>query len=136
MKTAKVMALVLIFVSLSYAAEIRQKKVFTATVNEEGVQVVELVGGEYYFDPDYIIVKANVPVEFRVKKAGGIVPHDIVIDASEADVKIKEDLGKEQKKLRFTLKRAGKYQFYCTKKLLFFKSHKERGMEGIIEAVE
>jgi len=31
---------------------------------------------------------------------------------------------------------AGKYAFYCKNKLLFFKSHRENGQEGILEVVQ
>jgi hypothetical protein len=30
----------------------------------------------------------------------------------------------------------GEYPFYCSKKLLFFKSHREKGMEGMLEVVQ
>ncbi len=42
----------------------------------------------------------------------------------------------EAKVIRFTPTRVGSYPFYCNKKLLFFESHREKGMEGILEVVE
>jgi hypothetical protein len=32
--------------------------------------------------------------------------------------------------------REGIYPFYCSRKLLFFESHREKGMEGTLEVVE
>jgi plastocyanin len=114
-----------------------KEKRFTATAGADGVQRVEITGGEYYFDPNYIIVKVNVPVEFAVKKVAGITPHSLVVNAPEAgiDFSIKLD-DKKAEIVRFTPKKTGKYVMYCDKKLLFFKSHRERGMEGVVEVVE
>ncbi len=49
-----------------------------ATVDADGVQRVEVVGGEYYFDPNYIVVKVNKPVELTVKKDIRIHPPQYV----------------------------------------------------------
>ena len=40
------------------------------------------------------------------------------------------------KSITFTPKKTGKYPFECTHKLLFFKSHKDQGMHGILEVVD
>ncbi len=40
-----------------------QEKRFVATTGSDGVQHVEVIGGEYYFYPDYIVAKLNIPVE-------------------------------------------------------------------------
>ena len=50
-------------------------------------------------------------------------------------IAIEEDLATEPKKIAFTATAVGKYPFYCIKKLLFFASHRERGMEGVLEVV-
>jgi len=113
-----------------------QGKAFTAVIDKEGVQRVEVTGGEYYFMPDHIIVKVNVPVELKIKKTADIVPHNIVIHEPDAGIDINESIGKEPKVITFTPKKVGKYPFYCDKRFLFFKSHRERGMEGVLEVVE
>jgi len=35
--------------------------------------------------------------------------------------------------MRFTPRKTGEFTFYCTKKLLFFESHKDKGMVGTLE---
>lgn len=112
------------------------KKIYRASVSEKGIQRIEVVGGEYYYDPDYIIVKKGIPVELIIKKEPGIIPHNIVIKEPAAGMDIRESMSTKQKAIRFTPLKSGKYFFYCDKKLLFFKSHREKGMEGIIEVVE
>jgi plastocyanin len=113
----------------------KEKRV-VAAVDADGVQRVEITGGEYFFDPNTIVVKVNVPVEFRVKKAGGYTPHDIVVKAPEAGIDFAVSLDKDPKVITFTPKTVGKYEMYCSKKLPFVKSHKDRGMDGVIEVVQ
>jgi plastocyanin len=108
-----------------------------ATVGADGVQRVEVTGGDYYFDPNYIVVKVNIPVELTVKKASGYVPHDMIVKAPEAGIEFKADLSdKKPELIKFTPTKVGKYDMFCDKKLLWFKSHKDRGMDGTIEVVE
>jgi len=109
---------------------------YLATIDEDGVQRVEIVGGGYFYKPDHIVVKVHVPVELKVSKEGGIIPHDFVIDAPDAGVAVKESLSGEPKVVRFTPTKVGKYPFYCSKKPPFFKSHRDKGMEGVLEVVD
>jgi len=113
-----------------------QKKQFVATVDKDGVQRIEVLAGEYFFDPNYIIVKVNVPVEIEIKKEPTIIPHAFVIKAPDAGMDIHESLSSEPKIIKFTPTKTGKYPFYCDKKFLFFESHREKGMEGTIEVIE
>jgi plastocyanin len=108
-----------------------------ATVDPDGVQRVEVIGGDYYFDPNYIVVKVNTPVELKVRKASGFIPHDMVVKAPDAGIDFKTDLdAKKPEIVKFTPTKVGKYEMLCDKKLLFFKSHKNKGMDGVIEVVE
>lgn len=113
-----------------------EEETLRAVTDSDGIQRVEVLGGGYFFRPNHIIVKVNVPVELKVRKEGGIVPHDIVIDSPEAGMKASESLSSDPKVMTFTPTKVGKYPFYCSKKPPFFKSHREKGMEGIIEVVE
>ena len=134
----RILRILLIFLLLSAAviAEEPEKKIFTAVTGPDGIQKVSIVGGEYYFDPDHIVVKVNVPVELSVKKEGGIVPHNIVMKSPEAGMAFEEPMGSQPKVIKFTPKKTGTYPFSCTKKLLFFRSHEARGMKGAIEVIE
>jgi plastocyanin len=106
-----------------------------ATLDADGVQRIRIIGGDYSFKPARVIVKANRPVELLVSKEAGMVPHNVVIDAPAAGVRVKEDLSTDAKKISFTPTAPGTYPFYCDKKFLFFASHRERGMEGALEVV-
>jgi len=112
------------------------QETYRATIGDDGIQRVELVGGSYFFRPGHVIVKVDVPVELTVRKDGWIVPHDIVIDAPDAGITVRESLSAEPKVIRFTPTKAGRYPFYCSKKPPFMASHREKGMEGVLEVVE
>jgi plastocyanin domain-containing protein len=125
--------ILLLCVAYSGGAE---RKVFTASIDKTGVQRVEILGGSYFFDPNYIIVKVNVPVELKIRKESGITPHSFVLQAPEAGMNINVDLGTDAALVAFTPTKIGTYPFYCDKKLPFMASHKERGMEGVLEVRE
>ena len=114
----------------------RVEKIFKAAVDSDGVQRVDILGGGYFFTPNHIIVKVDIPVEMKVRKESGIVPHNIVIKAPEAGISVDESLDTDPKIIRFTPTKTGAYTFYCDKKLLFFESHREKGMEGVFEVIE
>lgn len=107
-----------------------------ATVGSDGIQTVSILGGSYFFKPKHIIVKVNVPVHLLIQKESGMTPHNIVIKAPEAGIHFKEEMKSKVKTIEFTPTKTGKYKIYCSKKLLFFASHEQKGMEGILEVVE
>lgn len=111
------------------------KGIYFAKIDADGVQRVRLEGGGYFFKPARVVVKVNVPVELLASREAGVTPHDLVIKAPEAGIAVEVELAAEPKKIAFTPTAVGKYPFYCSKKLLFFASHRERGMEGVLEVV-
>ncbi len=119
--------------SAGWAQRTPSDDVYQATVGSDGVQHVSVLGGNYFFRPQRILVKANVPVELEVSLEQGMIPHTLVITAPEAGITVNEKLSTEVKKIRFTPTAAGTYPFYCSNKLLFFESHRQKGMEGVLE---
>lgn len=111
-------------------------KKIVATVDQDGVQRVAIIGGGYFYNPNYVVVKVNVPVELSVTKESGMTPHDFVIKAPEAgiDVSIKS-LDAKPQVVKFTPTKTGKYPFICSKKFLWI-NHKDKGMEGVLEVTE
>ena len=125
-----------LLMTAALADEQHAGKRFVATIDKDGYQRVEMTAGEYYFDPSDVVVKVNVPVELTIKKVGGITPHNLTMKAPEAGLDFAIDLSGEPKKVTFMATKTGTYPFECSKKLLFFKSHKDRGMHGVLEVVE
>ncbi|MDN7930979.1 quinol oxidase [Burkholderia metallica] len=102
-------------------------------VDADGVQRVAIVGGSYFFRPNHVIVRARVPVELTVSAEPGVVPHSFAIDAPQAGIAVHTELGTTPRTFRFTPAQPGRFAYYCTHRLLFFRSHRERGMEGVLE---
>ena len=118
-----------------FTAAVLAQEPNAAKVDADGVQRIRVVGGSYFFKPDHIVVRMNVPVELLASRESGITPHNLVIRAQDAGVVIEEDLGTDPKKIVFTATKVGKYPFYCGKKLPFMAGHRDKGMEGILEVV-
>ncbi len=106
-----------------------------AQEKKDEVQRVTVVGGSYFFKPNHIVVKVNVPVELLASRESGMTPHNLIIQAPDAGVAVEVDLGTEPKKVVFTPTKTGKYPIYCSKKLPFMAGHREKGMEGVLEVV-
>ncbi|AFQ49075.1 quinol oxidase [Burkholderia cepacia] len=102
-------------------------------VDADGVQRVAIVGGSYFFRPKHVIVRAHVPVELTVSAEPGLVPHSFEIDAPQAGITVHTDLSTTPRILRFTPTEPGRFAYYCTHRLLLFRSHRERGMEGVLD---
>jgi plastocyanin len=109
---------------------------FAAPPEAGPVQRVEILAGSYFFTPEHIVVRVGIPVELSVSREKGITPHTIEIKEPALGLDIYETLSSKPTVLRFTPAKTGRYEYYCAKKLLFFKSHREKGMKGVLEVVE
>ena len=96
-------------------------------------RVIEVTLDSYSITPDHIVVHVNEPVTLKVTNKATLIPHDLVIKAPEAGIDVAVDLraGKSGE-ATFTPTRTGTYEMFCDKKLLFFKSHKDKGMHGML----
>ena len=122
--------------TLSRKEGVRHEQRVVASVGADGVQRVEMVGGDYYYNPNYLVVKVNKPVEIKIRKTTSYVPHNLIAKAPEAGIDFKIDLKSDIQTVNFTPTKIGKYPIYCDEKMFWFKSHRERGMEGMIEVIE
>jgi plastocyanin domain-containing protein len=125
-----------LFIMMLGSIAMAEMEASRATIDDDGVQRVVILGGGYFFKPDHVIVKVNVPVEMVISKEDGFIPHNFIIEAPEAGIEVDESLSSDPKVVKFTPTKVGKYPFYCSKKLLFFEDHREKGMEGVIEVVD
>jgi plastocyanin len=107
---------------------------FTATLGADGVQRATLVLDNYSYEPSHLIVEVNRPVELTLVSESGFTPHNIVIDDPASALFVRKDVGSGKTvKVTFTPTVTGSFAFYCDKKAPFMASHREKGMEGVIE---
>jgi heme/copper-type cytochrome/quinol oxidase subunit 2 len=92
-----------------------------------------MIVDSYFYKPDHLVVRQGRPVEVTLVSQTVLVPHNFVIKEPVAGMDVNQDVpAGGTVKVRFTPTQAGDYHFYCDKKLLFFKSHREKGMEGTL----
>ena len=100
----------------------------------DGVQRAVVKADSYEFIPHHLVVKAGKPVELTFKSMTLVVPHNVIIDDPRSGLKIREEVpAGESLTIKFTPTVPGSFAIYCDKKLLFFKSHREKGQEGLLE---
>ncbi|MBI3810531.1 MAG: cupredoxin domain-containing protein [Nitrospirae bacterium] len=100
----------------------------------DGVQRAVVEADSYDFAPRHLVVWAGRPVELTFKSLTWLVPHNIIIDDPRSGLAVREEIrAGESVTVRFTPMVPGTFAIYCDKKLPFFKSHREKGMEGVLE---
>lgn len=116
------------------AEESRSNQPTIVTFSEDGVQRVTIVLDSYSYSPDHIVVQAGKPVELILTSITTIVPHNFVLKDGAAELSIDRDVSAGKTlTVQFTPVQKGVFAFFCDKKLLFFASHREKGMEGKLE---
>jgi len=101
----------------------------TATTDAHGVQHVRLVAHSYYWAPNRIVVKRNVPVELHIRNAAFLTPHNFTCLAPEAGIQVKRRLSwfGGTRRVRFIPVKEGEYPFLCG-----VDSHAKHGMTGVL----
>ena len=72
-----------------------QKESRVAKAEADGVQRVRIAAGGYFFKPNHVVVKVNVPVELVASREAGMTPHDLVIKDPDGGVVAEEELSTE-----------------------------------------
>jgi plastocyanin len=102
-------------------------------VGEDGVQRGTMTLDDFYH-PSHLIVRAGKPVELVLQSLTTITPHNFHLHDHDAGLNVEEEVGAGKTvTVKFTPTKPGTYTFFCDKQLLFFKSHREKGMEGRLE---
>lgn len=94
---------------------------------KEGVNVIEVEGGSYYYSPNIIEVQRGDSV--RIVLTSVDMMHDFVID----EIDVKSDIVKsgETGVVEFTVDEVGEYEFYCS-----VGNHRAQGMVGTLVVTE
>ena len=100
----------------------------------DGIQRVTITMDSYSYAPGHLVVQAGKPVELTLTSVTSITPHNFILKEPAAGLDVELDIGAGKTvTVRFTPSQPGVFTFYCDKKLLFFASHREKGMEGRFE---
>lgn len=95
----------------------------TDSATQDGVQVVEVEGGSFYYKPNLIRVKKGEPVKIVLNSVD--MMHDLVID----ELKVKTEIiqSGETTEVEFTPDTVGEFEFYCS-----VGQHRANGMVGTL----
>ena len=100
----------------------------------DGVQRAVVEADSYAFIPNHLTVHVGKPVELTFKSLTWVVPHNVIIDDPASGLDIREEISAgESRIITFTPTVLGSFAIYCDKKLPFFKSHREKGQEAVLE---
>ena len=100
---------------------------------QDELRVIEIRLGDYRFTPGEIHIAADQPAVLQLINTDTITPHNFTLIASDDMAVIDVDLlGGESTEIKLKALPAGRYTFYCANKLPFMKSHRDRGMSGIL----
>ncbi len=100
-------------------------------------QVIEVKLDSYTLKPDKITVKRDQPVTLNLVNEATFLPHNLVIKAPEAGIDVAVDVSAgKTASVTFTPTKSGSYEMFCGKEPPFGKSHKEKGMHGVLEVVD
>jgi plastocyanin domain-containing protein len=132
-------AIMVVFIA-GFLASVSGAEVFQAStsvivpVDNDGVQRISITVDSYSYTPNHLQVEVGKPVELILNSVTMITPHNFVVKEPAAGLMIDGDVpaGKTEI-IRFTPTQRGLFTFYCDKKLLFFKSHRDKGMEGLLD---
>ena len=108
-----------------------------APVYAAETRVIDVELGSYFIKPEKISIKVGEPVTLKLTNSASVVPHDLKIVAPEAGIDVKVDVAAgKTASVSFTPTKIGTYEMICDKKLLFFTSHKDKGMHGVLEVTQ
>jgi plastocyanin len=103
-------------------------------LDSDGVQRATIVVDSYSYTPSHVQVEVGKPVELILDSVTIITPHNFVLKEPGAGLMLEHDVPAGKGTIiRFTPTQRGLFKFYCDKKLLFFKSHRDKGMEGLLD---
>jgi len=92
-----------------------------------------MLAGEYFFDPNYVVVKVNVPVEITIKKEPTIIAHNFVLKAPDAGMDVHQSLSSDPRIIKFTPRRPGNILFTATRNSSFSRVTEKKGWRASLK---
>ncbi len=107
---------------------------FKVPLGADGVQRTTVILDSYSYQPHHLVVEAGKPVELTLTSVTTLTPHNFIIKDLAPGVSIEHDVGAGKTVIiTFTPTQPGRYTIYCDKRLWPFPSHRDKGMEGVLE---
>lgn len=103
-------------------------------VSPDGVQRATVILDSYSYSPSHLVVEKGKPVELTLTSITTITPHNFIIKDSANSLSVEQDVGAGRTVMaRFVPTQPGLFPFFCDKRLWPMPSHRDKGMEGLLE---
>ncbi|MCX5721280.1 MAG: cupredoxin domain-containing protein [Nitrospirae bacterium] len=103
-------------------------------VAADGVQRARVTLESYSYSPSHLIVEAGKPVELTLISVTTITPHNFIIKDPAGSLFVEQEVSAGKTvTITFTPIQPGTFPIYCDKRLWPMPSHRDKGMEGILE---
>jgi len=100
----------------------------------DGVQRATVILDSYSYSPNHLVVENGKPVELTLTSVTMITPHNFIMKDSAGSLLVEQDVGAGRTVVaRFVPTQPGLFPFFCDKRLWPMPSHRDKGMEGILE---
>lgn len=103
-------------------------------VSPDGVQRATVILDSYSYSPNHLVVEKGKPVELTLTSVTTITPHNFIIKDPANSLSVEQDVGAGRTVMaRFVPTQPGLFPFFCDKRLWPMPSHRDKGMEGLLE---
>jgi plastocyanin len=124
----------ILFACARVPKEVKTEKVSIVRADDQGIQRATITMDSYFYSPKNLSVQAGKPVELTLRNAATFLSHSFHLEDSAVGHHVHAEVSAgESHTVRFMPREGGTFVFYCDKKFLFFRSHRERGQEGRLD---
>lgn len=104
------------------------------SVSPDGVQRATVILDSYSYSPNHLVVESGKPVELTLTSRTTFIPHNFVMKELSAGLSIEQDVGAGKTIIaKLPPTQPGRFLFFCDKRLWPMPSHRDKGMEGLLE---
>ncbi|HMS82855.1 MAG TPA: cupredoxin domain-containing protein [Nitrospira sp.] len=103
-------------------------------ISPDGVQRATIILDSYSYSPSHLVVESGQPVELTLSSITTLTPHNFIVHEPSNGLAIEQDVGAGKTAMvRFVPTQPSRVGFYCDKRLWPMPSHREKGMQGVLE---
>lgn len=103
---------------------------------EGDTRVIQVLLGDYQYKPGELQIVVDQPVVLQLVNTDMITPHNFTLEDPSDGLDVNVDiLAGDTVEVHLMPLVPGRHTFYCSNKLLFMDSHREKGMEGTLIVV-
>jgi heme/copper-type cytochrome/quinol oxidase subunit 2 len=104
------------------------------SISPDGVQRATVILDSYSYSPNHLLVQSGKPVELTLTSRTTFIPHNFVMKELSAGLSIEQDVGAGKTIIvKLVPTQPGLFPFFCDKRLWPMPSHRDKGMEGLLE---